>query len=132
MAPYVWWFLIVGLAIGGAVVAGLSMDTARRDEDIDADETEAEAGLIATQLVDEGRPVDRATVLEVLRAHREYRHVPPPDRLVEAGEPARVEAGEEPAAAVEPGSAVDAHPDDEPHEVGDDGGRPTDQHLPPA
>ena len=37
MAAYVWWFLIVGLAIGGTIVAALSMDTSRREEDLEAD-----------------------------------------------------------------------------------------------
>jgi hypothetical protein len=119
VAPYVWWFLIVGLAVGGVIVAALSMDTSRRDEDIEADETEAEAGLIASQLGDEGRPIDRDTVLEVLQAHREYRRVPPPDRLV----------------AVAPDgsfSAPDADADDEADEVRDGRSRRADEDLPPA
>lgn len=79
MADYVWWFLIVGLAVGGVLVAAISMDSARRDEDIEGEEREAEATLIAAQLSADGRPIDRAAVADVLQAHRDYRRLPPPD-----------------------------------------------------
>jgi len=135
MAAYVWWFLIVGLAIGGTIVAALSMDTSRREEDLEADEREAEATLIAAQLSGEGRPVDRATVQEVLRVHRDYRRLPPPDRL-EALDEHEAGAMLSPRGATPAtgpvASGVDADADGEPHDVGDDRGAPADQHLPEA
>jgi hypothetical protein len=127
VAPYVWWFLIIGLAIGGAVVAVLSNDASRREEDIEADESDAEAGLIATQLREEGRPLDRDTVAEVLRAHRDYRRLPPPDRLEAWDEPPGTSPG-----TIAVGSAVDAHADDEPDHVGHERGGAADEDLPPA
>src|SRR5438270_7153856 len=97
MAEYVWWFLIVGLVVGGALVAAISLDTSRREEDISAQEREAEATLLAAQLSAEGQPLDRSTVAAVLRAHRDYRRLPPPDGFepidgpIEAG--GRIRAG---------------------------------------
>jgi hypothetical protein len=78
---YVWWFLIVGLVVGGALVAAISIDWSRRDEDIQGDEREAEATVLAAQLAAEGQPLERTAVAAVLQAHRDYRRLPPPDRL---------------------------------------------------
>ena len=120
MADYVWWFLIVGLVIGGAVVAVISIDFSRRAEDVAEDELEAEATMIAGQLRADGHAVDAATVAEVLRADRHYRRLPPPDHL-EAADTARA-----------PRSAADGHPDDEANHVGDRGRGGTDEDLTPA
>lgn len=105
MTDYVWWFLIVGLVIGGAVVAVISIDFSRRAEDVAADELEAEATLIAGQLRADGSTIDAATVAEVLRADRQYRRLPPPDRLEPVGP--------------EPAASADGHADDEPDDVRD-------------
>ena len=123
MADYVWWFLILGLVIGGAVVAVIAMDFSRRVEDIAADELDAEATLLAGQLREDGRTIDAATVAEVLRADRLYRRLPPPDRL-----DATDEADDaEPAAR-----SADRHADDQPDDVRDRGGRGADEDLTPA
>jgi hypothetical protein len=81
MAEFQWWLLIVGIVAGGGLVAVLSMDGSRRDADIADDERRAEATLIARWLAEKGRPVDRAEVVAVLDAHREYLALPPPDRI---------------------------------------------------
>jgi hypothetical protein len=81
VGEYVWWFLIVGLVVGGALVAAISIDWSRRDEDIQGDEREAEATVLAAQLAADGRPLHRVAVAAVLAAHRDYRRLPPPDRL---------------------------------------------------
>jgi hypothetical protein len=81
MAEFQWWLLLVGLVAGGALVAVLQMDSARREVDIARQEREAEAGLLTEQLLDEGHRVDNATVAAVLRAHADYLRLPPPDRL---------------------------------------------------
>src|SRR2546423_14788689 len=158
MAEYVWWFLIVGLVVGGALVAAISLDTSRREEDISVQEREAEATLAGAKLSAEGQPVDRSTVAAVLRAHRDYRRLPPPDGfepidgLIDAG--GRIEAGsrteaggrieaergvEAPdpdslAALVRagPASASDGDPDGDPDEVRDGRGSRADEDLPPA
>jgi hypothetical protein len=123
MADYVWWFLLVGIVVGGAMVALLSMDFSRREQDLEADEREAEASLIAAQLAAGGRSVDRAAVALVLQAHRDYRRLPPPDRLemTDAGGPGDAAS-----------SAGDRDPDGEPDEVRHDRGGGADEDLAPA
>jgi len=81
MAEFQWWLLIVGLVAGGAIVAAFYMDTRRRDVDIEDDELRAEATWIAARLRPGADRPDAARVEEVLRAHREYLGLPPPDRL---------------------------------------------------
>jgi hypothetical protein len=143
MADYVWWFLIVGVVVGGVLVAAISMDNSRREEDIAGDEREAEATLLAAQLSADGRIVDRAIVAEVLDAHREYRRLPPPDGFEPAAEPS--EPDREPDLEPDPDelalaglvraraeSAADRHPDGKPDEVRDRRGSGADQDLPPA
>jgi hypothetical protein len=148
MAEYVWWFLIVGLVAGGGLVAFFMADVARRDEDLDAAEGEAEGSLIAAQLAADGRPVDRRTVAAVLRAHRQYRRLPPPDRLTPVGGPIADDAAATSAKAAEEDdadddglaglarprltSARDGNADREPDEVGHGGRRRADEDLPPA
>ena len=152
MAEYVWWFLIVGLVAGGGLVAFFMADFARRDEDLDATEREAEASLIAAQLVADGRAVDRATVAAVLQANRDYRRLPPPDRF-EPGESRTRGAGpgtpggrSEPAEGSEagdddglaglarprPASAGHRDADGEADDVGHGSGRGADEDLPPT
>jgi len=82
MAEFQWWLLIVGIVAGAALVAVVFMDGARRDADVTEDERGAEATWIASWLSAEGRSVDRDDADAVLRAHREYLSLPPPDRLV--------------------------------------------------
>jgi hypothetical protein len=147
MADYVWWFLIVGLVVGGVLVALVSMDSSRRDEDIQGQEREAEATLIAAQLSAEGKPIDRAMVAEVLDAHREYRRLPPPDGFEpvdgddggddgRADDRAASDDADEVALAglvqARGSSAADSHSDREADEVGHGGGGSADQDLPPA
>jgi len=124
VADYVWWFLIVGLVIGGAVVAVIAMDFSRRAEDVGADELEAEATFIAGQLREDGRAIDAATVAEVLRADRVYRRLPPPDRLE-----ATDDADDDDAAASGDASGADRDADDETDGVRDRRGRRADEDL---
>jgi hypothetical protein len=143
MADYVWWFLIVGVVVGGVLVAAISMDNSRREEDIAGEEREAEATFLAAQLSADGRIVDREIVAEVLDAHREYRRLPPPDGFEPAAEPS--EPDREPDLEPDPDelalaglvraraeSAADRHPDGKPDEVRDRRGSGADQDLPPA
>ena len=81
MAEFQWWLFLVGLVAGGGLVAVMFFDGARREEDIDAAELPAEASWIAARLAEPGTRMDAADVESVLREHREYRRMPPPDRL---------------------------------------------------
>ena len=129
MAEFQWWLLLVGLVAGGGLVAVVSMDSRRRDQDIGELEQRAEATWIADQLSGRDGP-DAPTVEAVLNAHREYLSLQPPDRLI-------VEEGDDPrdfALDRWPGAAerLDRDPDREADDIRDDGGRGTDQDLPPA
>lgn len=81
MAEFQWWLLILGLVVGGGIVATALLDTARRREDVETAELPAEAEWIADHLASGGRVIDPDAVVAVLRADREYRELPPPDRL---------------------------------------------------
>lgn len=124
MAAFQWWLLLVGLVAGGGIVAIVTMDGRRREEDLADLERQAEATWIADRVRGLDRAIDPRTVASILRIHREYLSLPPPDRII-------VEGGDEEPAALEPGLA-DAHADREPHDVGDDGGGGPDEDLPPA
>ena len=130
MAEFQWWLLLVGLVAGGGLVAVVSMEGRRREQDIGELEQRAEATWIADQLAAHGahsgttssRAPDAATVETVLRAHRKYLSLQPPDRLI-------VEPDEDLAAL---DLDLDRHADGQPDEVRDHGRRRPDQDLAPA
>jgi hypothetical protein len=126
MAEFQWWLLIVGLVAGGALVAVISMDGARRDDELAAEERSAEATFLATQLAAAGEPIDRPTVEIVLRAHADYLRLRPPDRFEQIDDDAapggwRTEAPD-----------LDSDADGLAHDEGDDGRSGADEDLPPA
>jgi hypothetical protein len=87
VAEFQWWLLLVGIVAGGGIVAIVTMDTRRRDEDLADAERRAEATWIAERLSAHDATLDPETVAEVLRVHREYLSLPPPDRLIIDGQP---------------------------------------------
>jgi hypothetical protein len=103
VAEFQWWLLIVGVVAGAGLVAVVFMDGARREVDIAEDERGAEATWISSSLSAEGRPIDREDAEAVLRAHREYLALPPPDRLV----PIDDVGSSEPSDAVQPRSSAE-------------------------
>jgi hypothetical protein len=109
MAEFQWWLLLVGLVAGGGLVAVVSADGRRREEDLADLERRAEATWIAARLSSGDRDLDAPTVESVLRIHREYLSLPPPDRL-------EVELS-------------DGDADRDPDEIGDDRGRGADEDL---
>ena len=124
MAEFQWWLLLVGLVAGGGLVFVVSMDGRRREQDIGELEQRAEATWIADQLSQRGgrempSGPDAGTVEDVLRAHREYLSLQPPDRLIlvphDDPEPIRDE--------------LDRDPDREPDHVRDNGRGGPDEDL---
>jgi hypothetical protein len=81
MAEFQWWLLLVGLVAGGGLVAVVFLDGARREQDIEEAELPAEANWIAARLGSGEWRLGPAAIEAVLREHREYRLMPPPDRL---------------------------------------------------
>jgi hypothetical protein len=114
MAEFQWWLLLLGLVAGGGLVAVVSMDGRRREEDLADLERRAEAAWIAARLSRGDPGLDPAMVEAVLRVHREYLTLPPPDRIV-------VEGGADVADATD--DLADGDPDRDPDDVGDDRGR---------
>ena len=125
MAEFQWWLLLVGLVAGGGLVAVVSMDGRRREEDLDDLERRAEATWIADRLAAGNRDLDVRTVESVLRIHREYLGLPPPDRLLVDDE-VLDGAGDDTA------GLPDRDADRDPDEVGDDRRSGPDEDLPRA
>jgi hypothetical protein len=128
MAEFQWWLLLVGLVAGGGLVAVVSMDARRREEDLAELERQAEATWIADQLGRQERDApDAYTVETVLRAHREYLLLPPPDRLFVDGGVDEDAAAE--ARADEAEKDLEVDPDRAPDDVRNDGRGRADEHL---
>jgi hypothetical protein len=128
MAEFQWWLLLVGLVAGGGLVAIVSMDGRRREEDLADIERRAEATWIAERLITGDGDLDPATVESVLGLHREYLSLPPPDHLFADG----VEVDTDGRPIAQDVDALDGDPDRMPDEVGDDGRGGPDEHLAPA
>jgi len=111
MAEFQWWLLIVGLVAGGGLVYVVTMDGRRREEDLEEPERRAEATWIADRLAPRDGARDSEAVETVLRLHREYLGLPPPDRLIVEDE-------------------LDGDPDRAADEIGDGGGGRADEDLP--
>lgn len=120
MAEFQWWLLLVGLVAGGGLVAVVSMNGRRREDDLADLEREAEANWITERVRGLDSDIDARTVASILRIHREYLSLPPPDQIVAQS------ADGEPAGT----SGDDA--DHDPDEVRHDRGRGPDQDLPRA
>ena len=130
MAEFQWWLLIVGLVAGGALVAVVTMDARRREEDIGELERRAEATWIADRVSRRDRAIDATTVEKVLDAHREYLALPPPDQLVTRGPDATsVDTDPRPSRDAEPFDELDRDPDEQTDHVRDDRRRSADEDL---
>ena len=78
-AEFDWWLLILGLVIGAGLVWLILAELPRRDVEIGEAELEVEAAWIAAQLRPTDRRWDPAAVTAVLREHRAYLKLPPPE-----------------------------------------------------
>jgi hypothetical protein len=126
MAEFQWWLLLVGLVAGGGLVAVVSMDGRRREEDLADLERRAEATWIADRLSSRDGQLEPSSVESILRLHREYLTLPPPDHLLVDG--IEVDVDGRPI-EVQP---LDGDPDRGPDGVGDGGSGGTDEDLPAA
>ena len=72
MNPFDVWLIIVGLAIGAGLAWLVMLDLRRRDDDVSAAESKAEAAWIADTLRSRDIAADAEAVEEVLRLHRAY------------------------------------------------------------
>ena len=127
MAEFQWWLLLVGLVAGGGLVAVVSMDGKRREQDLEELERRAEANWIVERMADSAQWIDRPTVDAVLRLHGDYLGMPPPDAILVEGD-APVDLDDE----VLDLDDLDRGPDGIADDVRDDGRRRADENLPPA
>jgi hypothetical protein len=127
MAEFQWWLLLVGLVAGGGLVAIVSMDARRRDEDLAAAERRAEATWIAERLTARAPMLDAETVEAVLQVHREYLSLPAPDRLLVDGVPHTLDGR-----PIAPGPLGGGDPDQVADDVRDDRRGGADEDLPSA
>lgn len=132
MAEFQWWLLLVGIVAGGGLVAIVTMDSRRRDEDLADAERLAEATWIADRLYAHDASLDPDTVAAVLRIHREYLSLPAPDRLVIDGTPHTLDGRPLLVPDVSPNGLEDRDPDQVADDVRDRSGRRTDEDLPRA
>jgi hypothetical protein len=130
VAEFQWWLLLVGLVAGGALVAVVFFDSSRRDADVADAERHAESSWISIFLRGRGRSVSADDAEAVLRAHRDYLELPPPDRFVPASEAYPAATAVTPVATAPVSAGRDA--DQQADEVGHDSGGGADQDLPPA
>ena len=107
MSEFSWWLLIVGLVAGAGLTWLVLADSTRREAEVEARELPAEAAWIAESMADQGRPIDASDAEEVLRLHRSYLGVPPPDETRPANDGDEVEA-RDPAESTSPTDATDA------------------------
>ncbi|HZM72991.1 MAG TPA: hypothetical protein VFC71_06410 [Candidatus Polarisedimenticolia bacterium] len=123
MAEFDWWLLVLGLVVGGGLVYLVLAENARREADLEARELDAEASFISERLADVGLDVSQPTVADVLREHRAYLHLPPPDAIVsseeEALEPYEAIEAFEAVETVEPREPVEPRGPVEPREPAD-------------
>jgi len=119
MAEFQWWLLLVGLVAGGGIVAVVTMDGRRREEDLAGLERRAEATWIAERSADRGSPVPADVVEDLLGLHRQYLGLPPPDELIVEGQ-VMDDAVDDP---------LDRDPDRMPDDVGDDRRERADEDL---
>jgi hypothetical protein len=132
MAEFQWWLLLVGLVAGGGLVAIVSMDSRRREEDLADAERRAEATWIADRLYAQDPSLDPETVEAVLRIHREYLSLPAPDRLIIDGRAHHLDGRPMPDPAATAFAGSDGDADDVPDEVGHGRSSGADEDLPPA
>lgn len=131
MAEFQWWLLLVGIVAGGGLVAMVTMDSRRRDEDLADAERRAEATWIVDRLYTRDPALDPDTVDAILRVHREYLSLPAPDRLIIDGRPHTLD-GRPMVTASSGGLGSDGDPDQVADDVGDDRRRSTNEDLPRA
>jgi len=82
---YMWWLVLVGLGVG-VVLTWLSVVRLPRHEyDVDADEREEEAALIAATIESRGGVCPPPLAFEVLDLHQEYLASPGLSAQIQAG-----------------------------------------------
>jgi len=69
---YAWWLILVGLGVGVALTWLSVVRLPRHEWDVESDEREREAGLIATTIEARGGICPAPLALEVLDLHQEY------------------------------------------------------------
>jgi hypothetical protein len=116
-AEFNWWLLIVGLVVGAGLTWLVLADARRREVDLEEADLADEAVWLERTMAERGDPIDIATAEHMLRLHRAYLGLPPPEPAEPADLVVPAEAADtaEPVAAeprpVTPAGDQDAQPD---------------------
>ena len=97
---YAWWFLVVGLAVGGALVWLVRGQMARQEDDVAESERAPEAEWISRTIERAGVIAPADLVAQVLSLHRSYLREADPFEPADGGEgagAARLSRAEEPS-----------------------------------
>jgi len=78
-AEFNWWLLLLGLVVGGGLTWLVLADTRRREQDLEDDELAEEAAWLEMRMAEEGQPLPADTLERVVRLHRAYLAIEPPD-----------------------------------------------------
>ena len=73
------WLLIVGLVVGAGLVWLVTMDSRRRESEVDSVERPREAAWLSAVLAEDGYDISPAAAEQLLFLHRVYLDAPPPD-----------------------------------------------------
>ncbi|CAN5489070.1 hypothetical protein BH20CHL6_BH20CHL6_02490 [soil metagenome] len=103
-SEFQYWFLLLGLGLGGGLVWLLTGRLSRQEDDLDAAERAAEADWISRAITADGGIAPPELVDEVLELHRSYLAGPPLDvrEGPDADRVAATEAGHESATGRDP------------------------------
>ena len=82
-AEFNWWLLLLGLVVGGGLTWLVLADTRRREQDVEEDELAQEAVWLEARMAEEGRPLSADTLEHVVRLHRAYLAIEPPDEVLD-------------------------------------------------
>ena len=96
-AEFNWWLLLLGLVVGGGLTWLVLADTRRREQDLEEQELGEEAAWLEARMAEEGRPLPTESIERVVRLHRAYLAIAPPDEM-----PDDEWSPEEPATPVRP------------------------------
>jgi hypothetical protein len=79
IAEFNWWLLLLGLVVGAGLTWLVVAETRRRDQDLEDEELADEALWIEARLAEEGRAIPADTIERVVRLHRAYLAIAPPE-----------------------------------------------------
>jgi hypothetical protein len=79
IAEFNWWLLLLGLVVGAGLTWLVVAETRRHEQDLEEEELANEALWIEARLAEEGHALPAETIERVVRLHRAYLAIDPPE-----------------------------------------------------